>query len=106
MAKKKRLLTQAEYDTIATSDEWEIVELPLKKIQDTPGVQRKADLIGAFASGDANALKMLNGELAVFGIDIIVYEKRPKTLKGEGDVNVYHYIVTRTGKVDLPYCLH
>ncbi|MDF3059290.1 MAG: hypothetical protein K0R17_3505 [Rariglobus sp.] len=46
------------------------------------------------------------GQQAIFGMDVIVYEKNPKKHKGEGDVNVYHYVVTTTGRIDLPYCLH
>lgn len=106
MAAKKELLTQEQYDKLAASDRWEIVEIKLQVIRNTPGVQRKADLVGAFGSGDANATKTLNGQPAVFGMDIIVHELRPKFSRGESEINVYHYIVTKTGRVDLPYCLH
>jgi hypothetical protein len=106
MAAKKKLLTQAEYDDLVRSDEWRIVELDLHAVRATPGVQRTADLLGVFGSGDASATKTLNGHVAVFGMDVIAYEHRPKTSRGEGDVNVYHYVVTRTGRPDLPYCLH
>lgn len=106
MSAKRQLLTQAQYDALALSYEWTKVELALAAIQGMPGVQRKADLLGAFGSGDANAAKPLNGQNAIFGMDVIVYEKRPKRHKGEGYVNVYHYVVTTTGRVDFPYCLH
>ena len=106
MAAKKKLLTQVEYDALAGSDEWRIIELGLDVVRSTPGVQRTADLLGVFGSGDANATKTLNGRVAVFGMDVIVFEHCPKVLRGEGHVNVYHYVVTRTGRPELPYCLH
>jgi hypothetical protein len=106
MAAKKKLLTRAEYDALACSDDWRIVELSLDAVRATPEVQRTADLLGVFGSGDATAIKTLNGRVAVFGMDVIVYEHRPKTWRGEGHVNVYHYVVTSTGRPDLPYCLH
>jgi hypothetical protein len=106
MAHKRILLTQAEYAALARSAEWRIVELPLAVVRTTPGVQRAADLLGVYGSGDANAMKTLNGRLAVFGMDVIVYEHRPQTWRDEWYVNVYHYVVTRTGRLDLPYCLH
>ena len=106
MAAKKQLLTQAGYDALASSREWRIVELALDTVRATPGVQRATDILGVFGSGDANATKTLNGRDAVFGMDLIVYEHRPMKARGEGSVNVYHYIVTRTGRPELPYCLH
>jgi hypothetical protein len=106
MAAKKVLLKQSEYDELARSTEWRIVELPLNVVRTTPGVQRAADLIGVYGSGDARAMKTLNGRLAIFGMDVIVYERRPQTWRREWNVNVYHYVVTRTGRLDLPYCLH
>lgn len=63
-------------------------------------------MIGIFASGDLNATKRLNSQEAVCGMDVFVYEKRPRIADGEGDLNVYHYVITRTGRPDLPYCLH
>jgi len=106
MAAKRELLTQERFDALALSSEWCVVELGLNSIRATPGVQRKADLLGGFASGDATATKTLNSQKALLGMDIIVYERRPKRSRGEGDVNVYHYVVTKTGRSELPYCLH
>jgi hypothetical protein len=98
MAAKKQLLTQSQYDELARSAEWRIIELPLDVLRTTPGVQRTADLLGVYGSGDASAMKTLNGQLAIFGMDVFVYEHRPKTWRGEWNVNVYHYVVTRTGR--------
>ncbi|HTR41215.1 MAG TPA: hypothetical protein VMH87_06330, partial [Pseudomonadales bacterium] len=106
MAEKRKFLTQAEFEEINHSSDWRIVELPLNIVKKTPGIQRKADLLGAFVSGDATNTKALNGQAAILGMDIIVYENRPKETRGEWNVNVYHYVVRRTGRVDFPYCLH
>lgn len=106
MGARKKLLTQEEYDDLARSDEWRIEELDLQNIRSVPGIQRKDDLLGVFVSGDENATKKLNNSDAVLGMDVIVYERRPKIARGEGNVNVYHYVVTQTGRPDLPFCLH
>jgi hypothetical protein len=105
MKMKKILLTQEQYDLLAQSSQWRIVELGLETIQTIPGIQRKADLLGAFQSGDANATKILNGKAAILGMDVIVYERRPKFHQGEWWVNAYHYVVTKTSDPTLPFCL-
>lgn len=106
MAAKRQLLSQAQFEMISKSSEWGVVELGLAPIRATPGIQRKHDLIGAFASGDFNAPKTLNGHAAILGMDILTYEHRPKAEQGEWHLNVYHYVVTRTGRLDFPFCLH
>jgi hypothetical protein len=106
MAAKQTLLTQADFDAISKFSEWRIVELDLAAVRDTPGIQRKHDMIGVFASGDFNATKTLNNQEAVFGMDVLAYEHRPKAERGEGHLNVYHYVITRRGCLDRPYCLH
>ena len=105
MKNKKILLTQEQYDLLAQSSQWRKVELDLDAIQMTPGIQRKADLLGAFQSGDASETKILNGREAVLGADVIVYERRPKFHQGEWWVNAYHYVVTKTSDPTLPFCL-
>lgn len=105
MKARKFMLTQAHYDALAQSSQWRKVELGLDAIQGTPGIQRKADLLGAFQSGDVNAAKNLNGRQAIFGMDVIVYERRPKWDEGEWWVNAYHYVVTKTNDPTLPFCL-
>jgi hypothetical protein len=102
---KKILLTQEQYDLLAQSSQWRKTELGLNAIQKTPGIQRKADLLGAFQSGDASVTKTLNGRESVLGMDVIVYERRPKIHQGEGWVNAYHYIVTKTSDPTLPFRL-
>jgi len=106
MGAKRKFLTRDEYEEIAHSAEWHIVELDLSTIRAAPGIQRKDDVLGVFASGDANASKLLNNQDAILGMDVIVYECRPKTEAGEWFVNAYHYVVTHTGHRDYPYCLH
>lgn len=106
MNAKYKLLTEAEYDTIASSSDWKIVELDLPAIRAIPGIQRKQDLLGGFVSGEASAPARLNGQNAILGMDILVHEKQPKVNFGEGDINVYHYIITKTERPDLPYCLY
>jgi len=105
MKTKKILMTKEQYDLLAQSSNWRKVELGLNAIQSTPGIQRKADLLGAFQSGDANAIKILNGKEAILGMDVIVYERRPKFHQGEWWVNAYHYVVTKTSDPTLPFCL-
>jgi hypothetical protein len=105
MNNKKTLLTQEQYDLLAQSSQWHKVELDLGAIQTTPGIQRKADLLGVFQSGDASATKTLNDREAVLGLDVIVFEPRPKFLKGEWWVNASHYVVTKTSNLNLPFCL-
>lgn len=72
----------------------------------SPGIQRKQDMLGAFISGDLNATKTLNGQKAILGMDVFIYEHRQKTEKGEWHVNVYDYVITRTRRIDFPFCLH
>jgi len=105
MKAKKFMLTQAQYDSLAHSSQWRKVELGLDAIQRTPGIQRKADLLGAFQSGDASTAKSLNNRQAILGMDVIVYERRPKCREGEWWVNAYHYVVTKTNDPTLPFCL-
>ena len=105
MNPKKEPLTQAEYDAIAKSSEWRKVELGVETVQQTPGIQRKADLLGAFQSGDATAAKNLNNREAVSGMDILVYERHPKVHQGEWFLNAYHYVITKTNNPTHPYCL-
>lgn len=106
MSAKRHFLTKAQYDALSNDDDWHISELTMPTVHATPGVQRKDDIIGVFISGDANATKILNGMEAVMGMDVIVYEHSPKVAKGEGHINVYHYVVTKTGRLDFPYILH
>lgn len=106
MGTHREFLTQKQFDEINVSALWQKIELDLPALRATPGIQRKHDLLGAYASGDANAPKPLNRQNAIAGIDVIVYERKPFIKRGEGDINVYHYVVTKTGRPDLPYCLH
>jgi hypothetical protein len=78
MNAKRQLLTQQKFDAIASSSDWSKVELGLAAIHATPGIQRKNDLLGVYASGDANAPKTLNGQQAILGMDVIVFEKDPR----------------------------
>jgi hypothetical protein len=90
---------------LAKSSQWRKDEIGLNTIQATPGIQRKADLLGAFQSGDASATKILNDREAIRGVDVIIYECRPKFHRGEWWVNAYHYVVTKTSDPTLPFCL-
>ena len=99
------MLTQEQFDALAKSTDWRKVEVALPALNATPGIQRKADLLGAFHSGDATTIKILNGRSSVFGMDVLVYERRPKVHQGEWLVNAYHYVITKTADLTLPYCL-
>jgi len=103
MSNKNQLLTKSQFDELLKSDKWKIEEIDPTIIKATPLIQRKHQILGAFASGDANATRPLNGHQAVLGMDVLVYEERPWRNKGEEDVNVYHYIITQTFRVDFPY---
>lgn len=98
-------LTQAQFDKLLKSGGWTIEELDLTTIRLTPRIERKQQLLGGFCSGDYTSTQTLNGQIAIMGLDILVHEERPFRSSGEGDVNVYHYIVTRTGRSDFPYAL-
>lgn len=106
MAIKHRLLTQKQFDSIARSSEWRIEELAPWQLADIPGIQRKKDILGAFVSGDSTATKFLNQRHTVLGIDVICHEPNPQTAKGEGPINVYHYVATKTHDERFPYCLY
>jgi hypothetical protein len=87
MAAKRQLLTQTEFDSISKSLEWRIVELGLAAVRATPGIQRKHDMIGVFASGNLNATKTLNNQEAVFGMDVLAYQGiRMKRATGYGEL--------------------
>lgn len=98
-------LTKETFDALCRTDKWRIREVDLETIKATEGVERKTDILSAFSSGDANATKMLNNQEAVFGMDVIVHEQRPFRDRGEGDVNVYHYVIKTTGRADFPYLM-
>ena len=109
MGRVKRIfLSEGEFKNIQLSLEWEITEFKdLSPLRNTPGIQRKEEILGAFISGDSNNTKLLNSEDAIAGMDVLVYEPRPKKAQGEGLVNVYHYVVTKgSGDTIHPYCLH
>src|SRR5947209_430260 len=99
-------LTQEQFDLLFRSPRWKIVEIDPLTIKLTPFIQRKHQLLGAYASGDLVSTRRLNGQDAVLGMDVIVHEENPYAHRGEGDVNAYHYIVTRTGRSDFPYAIH
>ncbi|MDZ4401683.1 hypothetical protein [Prosthecobacter sp.] len=106
MAVKRKLLTQQQFNQIAKSSEWKIEELAPWHLSDLPGIQRKEGIVGAFVSGDSTATKFLNQRHAVLGIDVICHELNPQTANGEGPINVYHYVVTKTHDERFPYCLY
>jgi hypothetical protein len=105
MPVKRTPLTQAEFDNLRSASDWTIHEIDLDTIKATRGVERSKDIIGAFASGDATITKRLNDQDANFGMDVIVHESNPMRSRGEGDVNVYHYVIKRTGRVDYPFLM-
>lgn len=106
MATKRKPLIQQQYNQLAQSTSWKIVELDPSRLKAIPGIQRKESILGAFVSSDPNSTKILNEKAAVLGMDVICYEDDPQTDRGEGPVNVYHYIITKTGDERLPYCLY
>ena len=105
MKKKYALLTQEDFDKLLKSDKWKIEEVDLATVKLTPLVERKHQLLGAFTSGDSTITRPLNGQPAVLGMDVFVHEENPWRNQGEGDVNVYHYVVARTGRLDFPYLI-
>ena len=98
-------LTQAQFDALNISCNWQIIELDMLTLKMTPGIQRMHDAFGSFGSGCLIQPKTLNGRSAIMGFDLLAHEPRPHVHKGEGSLNVYHYVITRTGKVDYPYLL-
>ena len=106
MPAPKELLTREQYEALNSAEGWKITALDDQTIRDTPGIQRKHDLLGGYVSGDCSDVRRINGREAILGMDILVHESLPKTSFGEADVNVYHYVVTKTGRTDFPYCLH
>lgn len=106
MAVKHKLLSQQLFNQVNSSSGWRIQELEPWQLADIPGIQRKEDILGAFVSGDSIATRFLNQRHAVLGIDVICYERNPQTAKGEGPINVYHYVATKTHDERFPYCLH
>lgn len=105
MSTQDTKLTQAEFDALNISTNWSIEELDMATLKMTPGVQRKHDALGGYISGNLNQPKTLNGASAVFAFDVLAHEPRPKVNRGEGHLNVYHYIISRTGKTDFPFML-
>jgi hypothetical protein len=105
MSTQHTLLTQAQFDALNISAAWNIVELDMETLKMTPGVQRKKDAFGGYISGSLAQPKTLNNSEAVMGFDLFAHESRPYTAQGEGSLNVYHYIIKRTGKADYPYML-
>lgn len=105
MSTKHTLLTQAQFDALNISNDWQIAELDMATLKMTPGIQRKKDAIGSYISGSLTQPKPLNESTAVVGFDVLAHEPNPKTHRGEGSLNVYHYIIKRTGRTDFPFIL-
>ena len=105
MSAKRTPLTQTSFDVLCRANGWQIKEVDLETIRATEGIERKKDVFGVFSSGDANATKRLNDQEVIFGMDVIVHEQNPKRDQGESDVNVYHYVIKRTGRMDFPYLM-
>ena len=99
-------ITQEQFDTICSLTAWTIEELDLKTLKLIPKIVRPDQVFGGYISGALEQPKMLNGHVSIAGLDVFVHEPYPQTLKHEGDVNVYHYVIQRTGRTDFPYILH
>jgi len=82
---------------------WSIRELSLPEISGLP-LARKQDALGAFTSGDLTSPQGMHGKAAIAGLDLLAIEQNPR--RKEPDVNVYHYILVRTGRTDIPLILY
>jgi len=56
------------------------------------------DAVAVYVSGctaDSNQLRdnLIQSRVPVAGVDILAYEARPQTEKGEGHLNIYHHII-------------
>ncbi len=105
MSIKHTPITQIQFDALNVSTDWQIIELEMATLKATPGVQRKHDVIGSYISGSITQPKNLNDNSAVIGIDVLAHETKPKTHKGEGSLNVYHYIIKHVGRTGFPFVL-
>lgn len=98
-------LTQAQFTALNISIDWQIVEQDMATLKMTPGIQRKHDIIGGYISGSLTQPKTLNDSTSVVGFDILTHEPNPKSLKGEGSLNIYHYIIKCSDRIDFPFIL-
>ena len=93
-------LKSDEFQQLLNFKDWNIHEVSFDDIQRIPNIPRRPDAVAVFASGDMSATKVLNGITAVFGMDVIVHERRPNILKNEPDLNIYHCVIH---KLDNPH---
>ena len=82
-------LTPDEIAALARLKNWDIYKVTSTTVSKLKHIERRKDVIGCYASGDANAIKNLNGTNASGGIDMIVRETQRKP--GEPECNIYHY---------------
>jgi hypothetical protein len=86
MSAKRKPLTEEQYRVLAPNTrECSKIDLQLGIAAQIPAIQRKHDLLGAIVSADATQTKTHNGQQAILGMDVIVYDRHPpKTTSSNG----------------------
>ncbi len=106
MSLKRTPLSKEQFEILRTTDKWKVSDVPIGDWHKIPDIQRLKDTVAILSSGNSVAGSM-NGLMAEAGIDVVAIENNPKTDKGEGPLNVYHYAIQKfddgTGMIYGPF---
>jgi len=95
MKPKSHYLTSAQLGILYNLEDWEIWDIPSQHWDKLPHFQRKQDTLAVMASGCFSEPKEMNGILSSVGFDLVAHEPKPK--RGEGDINLYHFLIEDRG---------
>lgn len=97
---ERHKLTEHQYRILADNTDWGLNDVPREKWGELPDWMTE-NCLGIVASGSLSDPKMLNGLMAVGGIDWLRAETNPRDKEPEG--NASHYVITCSGD---QYYLH
>jgi hypothetical protein len=106
MGKKRKPLTQEQFDQLCTTDGWNIDEVPKKNWEKIPGLIRREDTVAIMASGTVSDPRILNQIHAIAGFDVLVHELHPMVHKAESEGNAYHYVIQKINNDRYPYLMY
>lgn len=106
MKRKRKPLTEEQYDKLCTTDGWKLNEVPAENWEKIPGLIRLEDTVAIMASGTVSDPRILNTIHAIAGFDVLVYESHPMVHKAEPEGNAYHYVIQKINYDRYPYLIY
>jgi hypothetical protein len=89
-----------------SSPEWFPTEAPLE-ITSILGLVRPQDTISIWISGSSfNPQFAFSVDNVIAGIDVLIHEPKPNSIKNEPPGNAYHYVLQEITDKDFPYVLY